>query len=157
MSLEACRECETSVSTEAKSCPHCGAPHPGRRTNADATKDDSDALYTHLPKLGLFLLAVLAIVLVANGGRDRRSTPVQTTRYCAVRPSDLAAEVRLYSAGGRGGDVRQVGVILGTREYHEYSDGRTAWSVRIWNYTGEPYWEPISNIVETGLFLVECP
>jgi len=28
MPLEPCRECGKSVSTEAESCPHCGAPTP---------------------------------------------------------------------------------------------------------------------------------
>jgi len=30
MALTACRECEKEVSTEAKTCPHCGAPYPAR-------------------------------------------------------------------------------------------------------------------------------
>lgn len=28
MALKACRECGRKISTQAKSCPHCGIPHP---------------------------------------------------------------------------------------------------------------------------------
>lgn len=28
MAMKACRECKTEVSTEAKTCPHCGTPNP---------------------------------------------------------------------------------------------------------------------------------
>ncbi len=31
MALTTCRECEKEVSTQAKTCPHCGAPYPGRK------------------------------------------------------------------------------------------------------------------------------
>ena len=31
MSLTVCRECQGQVSTQARACPHCGAPFPGRR------------------------------------------------------------------------------------------------------------------------------
>ena len=30
MALEACRECQKEVSTQARTCPHCGAPVPTR-------------------------------------------------------------------------------------------------------------------------------
>jgi len=31
MSMTTCRECQKEVSTEAKACPHCGAPRPSDR------------------------------------------------------------------------------------------------------------------------------
>jgi len=31
MALEPCRECGQKISTQAQSCPHCGAPYPARR------------------------------------------------------------------------------------------------------------------------------
>lgn len=31
MALTSCRECEKEISTEAKACSHCGAPHPARK------------------------------------------------------------------------------------------------------------------------------
>jgi hypothetical protein len=31
MAIESCRECNSNVSTEALSCPHCGAPRPTAR------------------------------------------------------------------------------------------------------------------------------
>ena len=34
MALEACRECEQRVSTEAANCPQCGVPNPTRRPEA---------------------------------------------------------------------------------------------------------------------------
>ncbi len=31
MALTSCRECKAQVSTEARSCPHCGAPYPANQ------------------------------------------------------------------------------------------------------------------------------
>ena len=33
MALQPCRECGAQVSTEAKSCPHCGVPDPASRSD----------------------------------------------------------------------------------------------------------------------------
>lgn len=69
MALEECRECGEQVSTEAESCPHCGAPHPTRssseasqrhRTQSTASpSDDSEDLDSKLEKVGKGCLFVL--------------------------------------------------------------------------------------------------
>lgn len=71
MSLTACRECEQQVSTEAASCPHCGAGHP---TAPAAAPDLSEQML--FPKSGrsidysnsLTYLVVIATVVVLAGG-----------------------------------------------------------------------------------------
>lgn len=48
MSMESCRECAELVSSEARRCPHCGAPHP---TGGRSAPEEPDARSPALPEL----------------------------------------------------------------------------------------------------------
>lgn len=61
MALTACRECRAQVSTEARSCPHCGAPRP-----ADQTWNGSGFEWQSARTWGGYPLVHIAF------GRDRR-------------------------------------------------------------------------------------
>ena len=84
MALLPCRECGASISIEAQTCPHCGAPDPTNEKSVvpDATKDNSaqaDPTKSTAPNPTkkwtiagvIFILAVLAIIV----GRSLPSTP----------------------------------------------------------------------------------
>jgi hypothetical protein len=84
MALKPCRECGASISTEAQTCPHCGAPDPTKDKSAapDPAKDKSAAPDPTKDKTSrgmiagvgagvIFILAVLAIIV----GWSIRSAP----------------------------------------------------------------------------------
>ena len=57
MALKPCRECGKKVSTEAQSCPNCGAPHPTHKAESK-TKIKSigaNETYVRCEKTFLFL------------------------------------------------------------------------------------------------------
>ena len=45
MALESCRECGNMVSTEALSCPRCGAPYPTKTSDAAAAVNAEQEIY----------------------------------------------------------------------------------------------------------------
>lgn len=74
MSVQPCRECGQNVSTEARTCPRCGAPAPAgdvhqvqqaQRTAREVERGQVDALRTHRRKKAL--ASTLAILGLAVG------------------------------------------------------------------------------------------
>lgn len=71
MAMKACRECGKEVSTEAKTCPHCGVKSPVRKGLGLGSKI----------VLGIFALGILGAILSNsnNGPTSNKSTPKKPT------------------------------------------------------------------------------
>lgn len=66
MALNKCRECGGQVSSQAKVCPHCGAPQ----------QKGADLLVVALIIAGLFFIAVIVIGIVRGKGDGTGSPPL---------------------------------------------------------------------------------
>ena len=94
MPIVKCRECSGLVSTEAKSCPHCGTPHP--RPARSGTNP------AHLLLAGVLLAAVLAsIVSQANDnhpGADAQPAPTASNGAIAGPRAGTASRTQLRAS-----------------------------------------------------------
>lgn len=66
MALKVCRECERQVSTDARTCPHCGAHWP---TLEQGTVPPQVSMYKKNPGrniVGWLIVIVLVLVLFAS-------------------------------------------------------------------------------------------
>ena len=59
MALKPCRECGASISTEAQTCPHCGAPH--RTKDKSAAPDPITKTSWWMIAGIMFILALMAM------------------------------------------------------------------------------------------------
>jgi len=94
MALTTCRECGKQVSTDAKTCPHCGTSAPAKKKAKGG--------------IGKWLLIIFAIGLVANvlSTKDNATTatakpPVQAAPVAAKKPEKvLPAECKITKKDG---------------------------------------------------------
>lgn len=61
MALTFCRECRERVSTEARACPHCGAPSPGGVVTAALPPDEALEAISEPPEIAPAFDAELAV------------------------------------------------------------------------------------------------
>lgn len=82
MALTTCRECGKQVSTDAKTCPHCGTSTPAKKTAKGG--------------IGKWLLIVFAIGLVAMAlpKKDKAATATATPPVQVVPTSTPAPEAK---------------------------------------------------------------
>jgi len=87
MALSTCKECGAQVSTEAKSCPHCGVKAPAQRPSSAPSVLTKK--YTMSPTLKI-LLAVMFVGLIANVmiGARRPVQPRDSRQVEAAKPVD---------------------------------------------------------------------
>src|ERR671920_508557 len=79
MALRPCNECEREISTDAKSCPHCGKRNP-----------------TKVPisgrELGLWLLVVFVLVAIGLATSDRKPAPPHASTVASPAPDRGASK-----------------------------------------------------------------
>src|SRR6266481_2412261 len=74
MALKPCRECRKEVSTQAKTCPQCGVPHPTSQLDP-GTKQ----------ALGYLALIIVIVVIVKIGSES--SAPPTTNNASTATPN----------------------------------------------------------------------
>ncbi|MDF3821694.1 hypothetical protein P3G55_17450 [Leptospira sp. 96542] len=83
MALKPCRECKKEVSTEAKTCPHCGTPNP---TKKEPTLKEK--------VIGAAVLAVLVLVglsMCGDGEKEKKPPPTDDPGQAAKKAQEDAA------------------------------------------------------------------
>ncbi len=83
MALTPCKSCKKEVSTDAKTCPHCGTRNPGGRTSVAAI-------------LGLSLLALLVVGYCSSLLNQPGDAPNTGGRTVAVTPDSPVLEVQSW-------------------------------------------------------------
>ncbi|MBX9612444.1 MAG: zinc ribbon domain-containing protein [Burkholderiales bacterium] len=100
MALKPCRECRQEVSTEAKTCPHCGTPNP---TTPKATAKDTLA--------GLVVLALIAagtVVTCSDSDDEKKAKAKKADDALAKCRQDLACIGEKVSISASGACAREV-------------------------------------------------
>lgn len=87
MALSSCRECGAKVSTEAKTCPHCGVKAPTQRPNTAPSVLTKRYTMSRTLKI---LLGVMFVGLIANVmiGARRPAQPREAARQADAKPVD---------------------------------------------------------------------
>lgn len=87
MTLSSCKECGAQVSTEAKTCPHCGVKAPTQRPNTAPSVLTKRYTMSRTLKV---LLGVMFVGLIANVmiGARRPAQPGDARRTDAAKPVD---------------------------------------------------------------------
>lgn len=67
MALVACHECRKDVSTQAASCPHCGAPVSGSGASVVTTQQTAKSLKLHMVVSGLMIVVGVIAMIATNG------------------------------------------------------------------------------------------
>lgn len=131
MPLEPCRECHREISTEARSCPHCGAPHPARATAAPRRRP--------WPIIGAFagvlLLAAAAFAFLLTSPSRRGAEERAAWSACtdAVR-SRLRTPARAAFAEPDDAGVRIFEAKSGGYEVHGYVDSQNSFGAVLRTY-----------------------
>lgn len=95
MSIVSCHECNGKVSTEAKTCPHCGAPVPSRPWNSISEEGPQRAAKTKVEAAAIRARRNLLGRVRAFGGRLVGRSPVRAEPTQGVRPTKRSTIGRL--------------------------------------------------------------
>ena len=116
MALVACRECGKEVSTEAKTCPHCGTSKPALQPKLKQPVDETvKAAGSRKLIKNIFILAAIGMVALVvvpknkSGSKTVAATTAPANPDCSIRKAD-----------GRQGD-RECDLVelCKDRSYHE--------------------------------------
>lgn len=119
MALVECRECGKEVSTEAKTCPHCGTPKPAVQPTVKKPAPEKPPVAETLKAGGwkkwakylaiAWVIGVVATIVLPGKGTTSRTAAAPANPDCAVRKAD-----------GRPGD-RECDLVelCKGRRYHE--------------------------------------
>lgn len=105
MALKPCRECRGAVSTETRTCPHCGVSNPTPAAQKDASRD----LGALAGCWALAFVAPLALGLFVCAGVG--SDPAPQCGPNGLRPaglSDYRAGTQIYHSGELYGTVEEI-------------------------------------------------
>ncbi len=88
MAMTTCKECGKSVSSEAKTCPHCGSTTPAKKKAKGG--------------VGKWLLIMFAIGVATAvlPKKDKVVTSNATPKAVAVQPKEKKAEVKVEAPNG---------------------------------------------------------
>lgn len=110
MALKECRECNETVSTQAKRCPHCGAKKP------TASRPGPAAIGCLILLIAVFLLSIIGST--GTGGSGARVVPVQRTGP-PLEDRSSTQEIR-----------GQRHSVVGTSEVEETSSEQWSWGYK---------------------------
>lgn len=148
MALIKCHECRKSISTEALTCPHCGAPaktpDPGRAAPPPASKllaevrakADREREQRYNRRLVVVAVIVGAAVLVVHNATRRAPAPVESIERYGAITSAFNAEIThaLAAANIRGCGAYHWQAVLNRRgEFRVYcaADGERYTGYRV--------------------------
>ena len=98
MALKPCRECKKQVSTEAKTCPHCGINNPAPVTTAGGEPSRKDKLIG----IGIFFALIAGAITMCSDSEDEKAAAAkQAAEAKAACAKDLqcAGDQGVISAG----------------------------------------------------------
>lgn len=96
MAMKDCRECKKEVSTEAKTCPHCGVKNPTQKQTSTGMKI--------LIGFGIF---VAGISFLADYGKDQKTTGTTAAVSTTPKPTQQQEQVTPVSVAQLFSDYEQ--------------------------------------------------
>lgn len=129
MPLQPCRECHREISTEARVCPHCGAPYPTRPTPS------ARPWPVLAVGVGVLVLLVIgfALLIPSPNGHDAEERAAWSACTDAIR-GRLRAPASATFARPDSAETRIFEAKSGGYEVHSYVDSQNGFGATLRTY-----------------------